>query len=347
MDFITRATTAIMPIFQHPFFKIGCYLTAIITIMVLGFFFIRSRKKSREALKKKEIIAESHPWTTAISIVFFLSLSFGILADITDWNRPGQITVLENGNVITKPKVFLAFGKKTTTVYERTQTYTPLKTPGKEEKVRVNFGDYGSAEADYEFKMNLPDNPEQIKKIHRTYGSQEKLVSAGVKPFIAEALKISALLLKIDESPSDKEKKMLELVKDQLNKGLYVVDAGKIKIDRSGNAIRKKVPIMEYQVKLSDFKIDSFEYEELLEKLTREKEKIIHVLEGVNGIDISGLPSLDNIQKEIEKQIEASKDLSGNQKKLITESINSFKQIIIKLKDKNRKKDKPGEKKKD
>lgn len=347
MDFITKATTSIMPVLQHPFFKKGCYITAIITILFLGYFFVRNRRKNREALKKKEIIAESHPWTAAISIVFFLSLSFGILADITDWNKPGQITVLDNGNVITKPKVYMAVGAKPEAVYNQTQMITPPEAQGKEEKVKMEFGDYGSAESGYRFRLNLPDNPEQIRHIHRVYGSQEKLVSAGVKPFVVEAMKIGAILLKTDECSTDKEEKLLKLVKDQLAKGLYVVEAGKIRTDESGKALRKKAPIMEYHVQLSNFRLKNFEYEELLKKLTRERKKIIRVLEDMDGITISGLPSLENIQKEIQKQIENSKELSGDQKKLISESIDSFKKIIITLKDKNKKKDKAGEKKED
>ena len=82
------------------YFKIGCYIILVLSIAILIYFYMKTRKKTKEALQKKEISAEGHPMSTAIFIIFFISLSFGVMANVLDWNEPGNITVLNNGKVI-------------------------------------------------------------------------------------------------------------------------------------------------------------------------------------------------------------------------------------------------------
>ncbi|MCK4837116.1 MAG: hypothetical protein KAT17_10770 [Candidatus Aminicenantes bacterium] len=337
MNTVSTITSIVAPILQHPLFKVGCYVIAILTIIILSYFFIKSRKKTRAALKDKEIISESHPWTTAVAIIFVFSLSFGILANIMDWNRPGKITVLDNGSVITDSKLYFSLGSNTAAVYDQSQTIIPSITPEKEEPVKLKFKDFGFAETDYELKMDLPPEPEKIKKIHKCYGNQEKLVSEGVKPFIAEALKISAILLSAHESSAEKEKKLYAYVKDQLEKGHYVVEEGKIKTDEKGMAIRKKNPLSQFKIKLSKFKFENFQYDKLLKKLDTEKDKLILEFKHIEVLDFKNMSFLDGIQQEIDKHILGSKKLSKHQKKLIVESVDNIKQLIKNLKERDNK----------
>jgi len=341
MSTVSAITSFVGPILQHPLFNVVCFIIALLAIGLLGFFFWRSRKKIREALQKKEIVSESHPWTSAIAIVFFLSLSFGIMASITEWNRPGKITVLDDGKVITDSKLYVSVGRKPQAVYDQTQIYSPSSQPRpKEEPVKMEFKDFGYAKTDYEFKMELPDEPEKIKEIHKNYANQDKLVSEGVKPFIAEALKIGAILLSAQESPAEKEKKLYVYVKDQLNKGHYVIEEGRIKTDEKGLAIHKTNPFTYLKIKLSEFKLENFQYDELLKKLDKEKDKLIIELESIEVPDLKELPFLDDVQQEIQQQILKSKKLSKHQKKLINESISSVRQLIEDLKKRDKKEQK-------
>jgi len=345
MNTISNIASFVGPILQHPLFKVVCYIIAILAIITLSILFMRSRKKIRDAFKQKEIVSESHPWTSAIAIVFFLSLSFGIMASITDWNRPGKITVLDNGKVITDSKLYFSLGTTPQAVYEQSQIYSPSSQPRqKEEPVKMEFKDFGYAKTDYEFKMELPREPEKIKEIHENYGNQEKLVSEGVKPFIAEALKIGAILLSAHESTEEKETKLYTYVCDQMQKGHYVIEEGKIKTDEKGLAIRSKNPLSQLKIKLSGFKLENFHYDELLKKLDKEKEKLIIELKLVEALDFEKMPFLDDIQKEIEKHVQANKKLSGHQKKLISESISSVNQLIKDLKKRDKKEEKEPEK---
>lgn len=341
MSTVSAITSFVGPILQHPLFNVVCFVIALLTIGLLGFFFWRSRKKTREALKKKEIVSESHPWTAVTAIVFFLSLSFGIMASITEWNRPGKITVLDDGKVITDSKLYVSVGRKPQAVYDQTQIYSPSSQPRqKEEPVKVKFKDFGYAETDYKFKMELPQEPEKIKEIHKNFGDQDKLVSEGVKPFIAEALKIGAILLSANETSAEKKKKLYAYVKDQLKEGCYVVEEGKIKTDEKGLAVRKESPVTHLRIKLSDFELENFQYDELLKKLDKERGKLIIELESIEIPELKGLPFLDDIQEKIQQQIQKSKKLSKHQKKLINESISSVRQLISDLKKRDKKEQK-------
>jgi hypothetical protein len=338
MSTVSAITSFLGPILQHPLFNVVCFIIALLTISILGFFFWKSRMKTRDALKKKELVSDSHPWTSAVAILFFLSLSFGIMASITDWNRPGKITVLDDGKVITDSKLYVSVGRKPQAVYDQTQIYSPSSQPRqKEEPVKMEFKDFGYAETDYEFKMELPQEPEKIKEIHENYGNQNKLVNEGVKPFIAEALKIGAILLSAQETSADKEKKLYAFVKDQLKEGHYVIEEGQIKTDEEGLAIRQKNPLTRLKIKLSGFKLENFKYDELLEQLDKEKGKLIIELKRIENLDFEKLPFLDDIQREIEKHVLDSKKLTNPQKKLINESISSVRQLIIDLKKRDNK----------
>lgn len=339
MDTVSSITSFVAPIIQHPMFGVGCFIIALVTIAILVTFFFKSRKKTREALKKKEIVSHSHPWTTAVAIVFVFSLSFGILASMMNWNRPGKITVLENGRVISDSKLYFPLGAGTAAVYDQTQVIDPAIASETPEPVRLKFKDFGSAETDYAVKLKLPPEPEKIKEIHRNYGNQEKLVAEGVKPFVEKALQIGAVLLSAHEPSAEKEKKLYFYVKDQLEKGHYVIDQGKIKTDETGKVIRIKNPITRLKIKLSQFKLENFKHEEMLKQLESEKDKLIMEFRSLKEIDFTGDPFLSIVQKQIEKQVQESKKMSQEQKKLVMESVENIKQLIQNLKEKDQKKD--------
>ena len=146
------------------------------------------------------------------------------------------------------------------------------------------------------------------------------------------------------ESTEEKETKLYTYVCDQLQKGHYVIEEGKIKTDEKGLAIRSKNPLSQLKIKLSGFKLENFHYDELLKKLDKEKEKLIIELKLVEALDFEKMPFLDDIQKEIEKHVLESKKLSKHQKKLISESISSVKQLIKDLKKRDKKEEKDLEK---
>ena len=103
MDFLTKIAANLMPIVQDPSFKKGCYGLAVITIIILAFIVTGKIIRKRNEHERKVISDRSSPGATIISILFFISLSMGILADITEWNEPGKITVFDSGKVISSP----------------------------------------------------------------------------------------------------------------------------------------------------------------------------------------------------------------------------------------------------
>jgi hypothetical protein len=332
MGLLATITASLMPIIKHSHFKTGCYITLALAACTLIYFFITTRKKAKEAIEKKEITHVSHPWSTAIFILFFISLSFGVMANILEWNEPGKITVLDNGEVITKTKPYISIGTKPKAVYRQKQDYMPSNKQEKQDKpVKIVFSDHGEAQANYGFTMALPREKEKIKKIHEQYGSQEKLLYAGAKPYISEAIKIGAKLLKSEESSKEKEKKLLELVKDQVEWGHYIIEEGKIKKDSQGHVIRKSNPFVEFKVKFHNIELRNIRYEELVTNLEKHRNEILNEIKAIGTIDITKIPSVMEIEKEIHGQIEKSKHLSKEQKTKIIQSLKMAKRMLLKL----------------
>lgn len=338
MGIIAKITSLFMPIIKHPNFKTICYIAITLTVLFLIYFSYKTRKKTKEALKKKEISAESHPWSSVILILFFISLSFGLLANVLDWNEPGKITVLDNGNVITKTRPYISVGAKPKAVYYKKRDYLPPKRGDKREKpIKMTFKDFGEAQTDYGFTLELPQDAEKIKRIHRRYGSQEKLLYSGVKPFISEAIKIGAKLLKSEESSKEKEEKLIEFIKDQMTKGLYVVERGEIKRDEKGILARRPSPFAELKVKFKNIELKNIRYEDMVTTLEKQKIKILERIKHLETLEITRVSSLNEIEREIHGHIKKAKGLTKEQKERIIRSINVAKTIIIKLKEREKK----------
>lgn len=337
MDFLTKVAIKLMPVIHNPLFKTGCYLIAVITIVTLIYLYKMNKKKEKEALKKKEITDVSHPLTAAVSIIFFISLSVGVLADITEWNEPGKITVLDNGKVIKESKPYFSIGTKKSTVYDQTPEFTSSVEKGKKEPVKIKFSDSGNAETDYKFAMSLPEDPGDIKKIHKIYGSQEKLMLTGAKPIVRDAIKLGAELLSSEVCAEEKEKKLLAFIKDQLKEGFYVVKEGKIRKDEKGRIIRKPHPFLDLKVKFENIELANFNKEKIVKELEIEKEKIKIELKKIEGLKLDPLPFVNELQQKIEINIINNKKMSKDQKELIINSIRNAKKIILKLKERENK----------
>lgn len=332
MDFLTNIALNLMPVVQDPAFKKGCYGLALITIILLIFLTFRTIIKRRKEKEGRVITDRNSPGITFISILFFMSLSVGILADITEWNEPGKITVLDSGEIITKPKPYLSVGKKKTAVYDRIKEIRSTEIPESPEPVDMKFSDSGIAETDYKFDLKLPEDPEMILAIHEKYGSQEKMIKSGAKPLISEAIKIGAMLLNSEECSDVKERKLAEFVNDQLLDGLYIVEKGEIRKDDNGEPVRKKHDFSEFKVKFAKFKIENFNKEEIVRKLEFEKDKIAKELRKFEKLKFDKIPFVDELQIVIENEIKYDKKLSKDQKALIITSLKNAKEMIIKLK---------------
>jgi len=340
MDFLTKIAINLMPVVQDPSFKKGCYGLAIITIIILALIIVRTIVRKRNEKEGKVISDRSSPGATIISIVFFISISIGILADITEWNEPGKITVLDSGEVISTPKPYLSVGKKKTAVYDQTKEIASISKLNIPEPVEMKFQDQGTAEADFKFDLKLPEDPREIIAIHEKYGSQDKLVEKGAKPLIKEAIKISAMLLSSEECPEEKEKKLAAFVNDQLSKGLYLIEKGLLVKDEHGKYKRKKHNLSDFKVKIEHFRLENFKKEELVRKIELEKEKITAELEKIEFVKPESIPFIDDLEKFIETEITIKRDLSKDQKDLIITSIKNAKKMIIKLKKRSEEKSK-------
>jgi len=345
MDFLTKIAANLMPVVQDPSFKKGCYGLAVIAIIILAFMLIKTIIRKRKEKERKVISDRNSPGATFISILFFISLSMGILADITEWNEPGKITVLDSGEVISTPKPYLSVGRKKTAVYDQTKEIASISKLNIPEPVEMKFQDQGKAEVDFKFDMKLPEEPQAIMAIHEKYGSQDKLVDEGAKPLIKEAIKIGAMLLSSEECPEEKEKKLAEFVKDQLNKGLYLIEKGALVKNDEGKFKRKKHTLSGLKVKFNHFRLENFKKEELVRRIELEKGKITAELKKIEFIKAESIPFIDDLEKLMENEIRIKKDLSKDQKELIITSIKSAKKMIIKLKERSELKQKLRKKK--
>ncbi len=338
MDFLTKIAVNLMPVVQDPSFKKGCYGLAVLTIIILTFIIVKSILRKKHEKEGKVISDRTSPGATFISILFFISISMGILADITEWNEPGKITVLDSGEVISTPKPYLSMGKKKTAVYDQTKEIASVSKLNIPEPVEMKFQDQGKAEADFKFDLKLPEEPEEIIAIHKKYGSQEKLVDEGAKPIIKEAIKIGAMLLSSEECPEEKEKKLAEFVNDQLSKGLYLMEKGLLLKDDQGKFKRKKHNLSEFKVKIERFRLENFKKEKLVRNIELERQRITEELKNIEIFEPEKIPFIDDLEKLIKNEINIKKDLSKDQKELIITSIRSAKKMIIKLKERSEKK---------
>ncbi len=337
MDFLTIIAINLMPIVQSPSFKKGCYGFALITMAILIFLTIRAITKKRKTDDERVITDRSSPGATMISILFFVSLSIGILADITEWNEPGKITVLDNGEVISTPKPYLSLGKKKSTVYDRIKEISSTETTDSPEPVDMKFSDSGIAKTDYKFDLQLPEDPKKIIAIHKKFGSQDKLIHEGAKPLINEAIKIGAMLLSSEECAEVKEKKLAEFVNDQLLGGLYIVDKGEIRKNKDGKFLRKVNEFSNYKIKFKKFKLENFNREDIVIKLELEKEKIAKELQKIQLLKLDEIPFINDLEILIESRIKHEKRLSKDQRELIITSLKSAKKMLIKLKERKTK----------
>ncbi len=331
MDFLTNIALSLMPVVQHPSFKKGCYGFAVISIIILAFLTIRMVTKRRKEKDVRIISDRSSPGITFISILFFISLSVGILADITEWNEPGKITVLDSGEVISTPKPYFSLGKKKTAVYDHIKEIKSTEVADSPQPVDMKFSDSGIAQADYKFNLELPEDPVKIIAIHEKFGSQEKLINEGAKPLIKEAIKIGAMLLSSEESSDMKEKKLAAFVNDQLKEGLYLIEKGMIRKDKDGKLIRKKHYFTEFKVRFEKFKLENFNKEDIVMKIEIEKEKIAKELEKIDLLKLKEIPFINDLEVLIEHRIMHEKSISKDQKELIISSLKSAKKMIIKL----------------
>jgi len=344
MDFLTKIAINVMPIVQDPSFKKGCYGLALITVIVLILIITRTVIRRKREKDGTVISDRSNPGITFISMLFFISLSVGILADITEWNEPGKITVLDNGEVISRPKSYLSVGKKKTAVYDQTKMVASADKNEIAEPVTMKFEDSGIAEVDYKFDLKLPKDPKEIMAIHKKFGSQDKLVDQGAKPVINEAIKIGAMLLSSEECSEEKEKKLAQFVNDQLKDGLYLLVKGIPIKDKDGKYIRKKHYLSGLKVKFEKFKLENFKKEELVRNIELEKERIVKELKKIDLIGPENTPFINDLEKMLRSRIIDEKKLSKDQKELLITSLQSAKKLIFKLQER-----KPGttEKKKD
>ncbi len=333
MDFITNIAMSLMPIVQDPFFKKGCYGFAIIAMIILVFLTIRMVIKRRKEKDGRIISDRNSTGITFISILFFISLSVGILADITEWNEPGKITVLDSGKVISTPKPYFALGKKKTVVYDHIKEIKSTDVDDSPQPVDMKFNDSGIAQADYKFNLKLPEDPVNIIAIHEKFGSQEKMINEGAKPLIQEAIKIGAMLLSSEESSDMKEKKLAAFVNDQLKEGLYLIEKGMILKDKDGKLIRKKHYFTEFKIRFEKFKLENFNKEDIVKKIEIEKEKIAKELEKIDLLKLKEIPFINDLEILIEHRIMHEKSISKDQKELIISSLKSAKKMIIKLRE--------------
>jgi len=146
-----------------------------------------------------------------------------------------------------------------------------------DQSVLVRYVDGGTAKISGNVRWELPSNPESLVQLHLRYRSQTNFTKSTLREVVNEAVNISAQLMSSTESYTTKKAEYMERIQDQVNEGVYILEAitvsdsisegqtkrkNIIKTNPDGSFVRKPNPLKEYNVKLSLLVVHEADYEE-------------------------------------------------------------------------------------
>ncbi|MBI4149563.1 hypothetical protein HY491_03885 [Candidatus Woesearchaeota archaeon] len=154
----------------------------------------------------------------------------------------------------------------------------------------VRYVNGGTATISGSARFELPNDSSLLIALHQAYLTQESFVSRTLRPQTQDALNGSAQLMTSTESYTSQKGQFQALAKDQINNGVFVLEAGsaidtvggeevrrnRITRDSKGNPVRKPNPMREFHVVVDLLTVDDPAYEDRIrDQITSRRKKLM------------------------------------------------------------------------
>ena len=235
----------------------------------------------------------------------FVGLLVGIVAlfNLVEDNDAGEILVIQglDGDlkVVYEPGPCLqAFGR--VTHYKRSSQIYFLAPEEKDKygtdedkSLPVKFNDGGHARISGSMRLDLPLNPDKMKKVHSTFRSQEGIENQLVNTNISKSVFMTGPLMSSKESYAEKRNDLIYYIEDQSSKGVYKTRTISVKetdpltgteknvskveiVNVNGSPYRQeKSSIEEFGIRLYNIAINDIIYDKAVEGQIQSQQKSI------------------------------------------------------------------------
>lgn len=197
-------------------------------------------------------------------------------------------------HVFTEPGVYQQwFGK--VTKYPRRKQYS-FESNGSDEgsSKKVRFNDGGHANLSGSVSWEMPLDSDNIKNIHKTFGSVEGVEQQAVAKMIDSAIYMSGPLMSSTESSGERRAELVQYINDQATMGVYVtkvknvttkdpisgqdrtISQTDIQLDDKGLPRRQQGSILnEFNIKLMPISIKEITYDSVVENQIKQRQESI------------------------------------------------------------------------
>jgi len=157
-------------------------------------------------------------------------------------------------------------------------------------KVRFNDGGHGQLHGAVSWEMPLA--PDDVLRIHRSFGSQEGVERQALSKMIDSAVYLAGPLMSSTESSGERRAELVQYINDQAENGVYVTKAVKTVVtdpltnaeketiiteivrDKNGMPKRQQSSILaDFKIKLLPVAITSLEYDKIVEDQIAQRQK--------------------------------------------------------------------------
>lgn len=193
--------------------------------------------------------------TRVVAVVFVLAviLSAGNLFESLDAKEIMVIQSPVAGKLtwyITPGIKWQGFGK-VTTYHKRDQFWFSSKEDqgqDTDDSIRIRFNDGGHAMISGSFGWENPLDAEHLTLLHTKYGSQKAIEQQLVRTVAEKSVYMSGPLMSSKESYAERRNELLNIIEDQMAKGVYSTITEETKMDDPITGIKKTVNIVQVVV---------------------------------------------------------------------------------------------------
>ena len=163
----------------------------------------------------------------AIGLLLLVVVGFNTIED----NDAGEILVIQSVTgdlkVVYEPgPTWQGLGKvtkyrKSSQIYFLAPEDKKLYGSEDDKSLPVKFNDGGHARISGSMRIDLPMNPEKMKKVHSTFRSQEGIENQLVNTNISKSIFMTGPLMSSKESYAEKRNDLIFYIEDQSSKGVY------------------------------------------------------------------------------------------------------------------------------
>jgi len=230
-------------------------------------------------------------------LAFFivLVLSFSIFENLD----AGSIMVIQSplkGNLTwyTTPGVkWQGFGKVSKYMKRDQFWFSLRKDQGTkaDESIKIRFNDNSHASISGSIAWEMPVDSKNLTNLHVKYGSQHAVQQQLVRTVIEKSVYMTGPTMSSTESASEKRNELLNLIEDQIQKGVYRTETieekkpdpitgvvktfkvAKVVVDKAGLPQRvEQSPLSDFGIKTFNLSINEVKYDDLVEKQIQQQQ---------------------------------------------------------------------------